>query len=154
MDGRRSGSRADQRDPHLVGQVAALLFEVVDRSRRVYGEAVVDEGLTELQWLVLRRLRDESEAPPIGHLVDWLNTEPPTVTALVDRLQARGLVDRRPDPRDRRLRRIHLTDAARDVLAKIDAKASAQSPCRVLGADELATLRDILARMLDRDADQ
>ncbi|GAA3844915.1 MULTISPECIES: MarR family winged helix-turn-helix transcriptional regulator [Amycolatopsis] len=134
-------------DPALVGEVAALLFDVVERARQVYGEAYRAEGLTELQWLVLRRLRQEREAPPIGQLAAWLDTEPPTVTALVDRLQARGLLERRADEADRRVRRIHLTAAAETALERIDSHAASGSPCRELGAGELAELRNLLIRM-------
>ena len=47
--------------------------------------------------------------------------EPITVGRLVDRLEARGLVERRPDPRDRRINRLHLLPAAQPILEEIDA---------------------------------
>ena len=39
---------------------------------------------------------------------------------LIDRLEARGMVERRPDPKDRRIRRLHLLPDAYPVLRKID----------------------------------
>lgn len=145
----RSEEAPATRDSALVGCVATLLFEVVDRARQVYGEVVAAAGLTELQWLVLRRLAQEAEPPPLSKIGEWFGTEPPTVTALVDRLQGRGLVERRSDPRDRRVRRVHLTADAHRVLADIDDQASARSPCRDLRRDELEQLRDLLVRMLE-----
>ena len=47
--------------------------------------------------------------------------EPITVGRLVDRLEARGLIERRPDPADRRIRRLHLLPAAEPILAEIEA---------------------------------
>jgi DNA-binding MarR family transcriptional regulator len=43
------------------------------------------------------------------------------VGRLVDRLEARGLIERRPDPSDRRVRRLHLLPAAQPMLTKIEA---------------------------------
>jgi DNA-binding MarR family transcriptional regulator len=45
--------------------------------------------------------------------------EPITVGRLVDRLEARGLLDRRLDPSDRRIRRLHLLPAAQPILKEI-----------------------------------
>jgi MarR family transcriptional regulator, transcriptional regulator for hemolysin len=45
--------------------------------------------------------------------------EPITVGRLVDRLEARGFLERRPDPSDRRIRRLHLLPAAAPILAAI-----------------------------------
>ncbi len=50
-----------------------------------------------------------------------LEVEPITVGRLVDRLEGRGLIERRADPRDRRCWRLFLTAAATPVLAEIDA---------------------------------
>ena len=38
----------------------------------------------------------------------------------MDRLEARGLIERRPDPADRRIRRLHLLPASEPILARID----------------------------------
>src|SRR6185312_15095875 len=45
--------------------------------------------------------------------------EPITVGRLVDRLEARGLLERRLDPADRRIRRLHLLPAAEPILQEI-----------------------------------
>jgi len=45
--------------------------------------------------------------------------EPITVGRLIDRLEKRGFVERRPDPTDRRIRRLHLLPAAQPVLDEI-----------------------------------
>jgi DNA-binding MarR family transcriptional regulator len=46
--------------------------------------------------------------------------EPITVGRLIDRLEAAGLVERRADPTDRRIRRLHLLPAAEPLLKEID----------------------------------
>jgi len=45
--------------------------------------------------------------------------EPITVARLIDRLEARGMVERRPDPRDRRIWRLHLLPASAQVLEEL-----------------------------------
>ncbi len=47
-----------------------------------------------------------------GGLAELLDVEPITLCRMVDRLQEGGLVERRPDPADRRAWRLHLTDKA------------------------------------------
>lgn len=77
------------------------------------------QGMTRAQWLILFRLRS---GPGLTQreLAVLLEVEPITVGRLVDRLEARGLVERRADPADRRVWRLHLTPAATPVLAEID----------------------------------
>ena len=45
--------------------------------------------------------------------------EPITIGRLVDRLEASGFLERRLDPSDRRIRRLHLLPAAKPILAEI-----------------------------------
>jgi DNA-binding MarR family transcriptional regulator len=50
---------------------------------------------------------------PMTRLADRLGVDPSWVTGLVDRLQARGDVDRRPSADDRRVKIVELTEAGR-----------------------------------------
>jgi DNA-binding MarR family transcriptional regulator len=131
-----------------VDEVAELLGETVDRARSVYAEAYAKEGLTERQWLLLRHLRREDQPPFVGQLAEWLQTEAPTATAMADRLQARGLIERRPDGGDGRRRTIHLTAAGESALDRVDAVAMESTPCRNLTRGQLKQLRDLLHTML------
>jgi DNA-binding MarR family transcriptional regulator len=54
-------------------------------------------------------------------LAELLEVEPITVGRLVDRLAARGMIERRADPSDRRCWRLHLRPEAAPALAEIDA---------------------------------
>ena len=49
-----------------------------------------------------------------------MGLEPMTVSAFLDKLQARGLIERQPDPLDRRAKRIVLSEAADAKLKQID----------------------------------
>ena len=61
-----------------------------------------------------RRLRITQSA-----LAERLDVEPITLCRMVDRLEDAGLVERRPDPGDRRARRLHLTAKSRAKLARV-----------------------------------
>ena len=74
--------------------------------------------MTRAQWGILIWLERQ---PGISQkeLAELLEVEPITVARLIDRLEARGMVERRPDPRDRRIWRLHLKPPPTPVLFDI-----------------------------------
>ena len=92
--------------------VARMLRTRFDRWARTY-------GLTRAQGVILARLHRQPGLSQI-ELAAICEVEPITVGRLVDRLEARGLIERRADPGDRRIRRLHLLPASKDMLAKIE----------------------------------
>jgi DNA-binding MarR family transcriptional regulator len=89
------------------------LARYLDRERRA---AFAEQGLEAYEFDVLTALR--RAGPPYeltpGQLVRETLVGSGTMTNRLDRLEARGLIDRRPDPEDGRARRIRLTDQGRD----------------------------------------
>ncbi|HEY8255113.1 MAG TPA: MarR family transcriptional regulator [Rhizomicrobium sp.] len=77
-----------------------------------------DYGLTRAQGIILARL---SRQPGMtqNEMAGLCEVEPITIGRLVDRLEARGLLERRLDPADRRIRRLHLLPAAEPILTAI-----------------------------------
>ncbi|WP_158675193.1 MarR family transcriptional regulator [Pseudoxanthomonas sp. SGNA-20] len=78
-----------------------------------------------------------------------LSIEPMSLVAHLDRLEARGMVERRPDPDDRRSKRVHLAPKARPALRRIlrvlgQAREQAMQD---FGPDETAQLHDYLRRL-------
>jgi MarR family transcriptional regulator for hemolysin len=96
----------------LLHDVARLLRIDADKRARLH-------GMTRAQWAILIWLERQ---PGISQkeLAELLEVEPITVARLIDRLEARGMVERRPDPRDRRIWRLHLCDPAYPMLREID----------------------------------
>lgn len=72
-------------------------------------------GISRAQWVVLVRL-DRSEGLKQSELAEILDLQPISLTRLLDRLAENGLIERRPDPNDRRANRLYLTPAARPLL--------------------------------------
>jgi DNA-binding MarR family transcriptional regulator len=75
-------------------------------------------GITRAQWAVLVRL-DRFEGLKQAELAEMLDLQPITLTRLLDRLCDNGLIERRPDPNDRRAKRLYLTAAARPLLERL-----------------------------------
>ncbi|HYZ33270.1 MAG TPA: MarR family transcriptional regulator [Crenalkalicoccus sp.] len=96
----------------VLHEVARLVRTLFDRRARAH-------GMTRAQWMILARLR-RHDGLTQRELAEILEVEPITVGRLVDRLEARGMVQRCADPADRRVWRLHLTPAATPVLAEID----------------------------------
>jgi DNA-binding MarR family transcriptional regulator len=102
-------------------------------------------GLTRAQWSVLAQL-SRHEGINQAALAQILEIEPITLVRLLDRLQAAGLVERRPDPGDRRARVLYLTPATRPLLERIWALAAVVREEAMAGLPEPE--REQLFRML------
>jgi DNA-binding MarR family transcriptional regulator len=92
-----------------------LLHEVARLLRRRFEQNARDSGLTRSQWQVLAYLVNNEGINQSG-LADLLEIEPITLGRIIDKLQMRGLIERHPDPSDRRVWLLHLTPAARPKL--------------------------------------
>jgi DNA-binding MarR family transcriptional regulator len=98
--------------------VAFLLSDASRLFRRAFNAQARAHGVTGPQWRLLAIL---ARRPGLnqGTAADLLEVEPITLSRMVDRLEAQGLTERRPDPTDRRAWRLYITDAAQTVLQDI-----------------------------------
>ncbi|MFD6415402.1 MarR family winged helix-turn-helix transcriptional regulator [Streptomyces sp. NPDC060194] len=136
-------------DP-LTFEVVELIGAVVNRYREEYEEAAGKHGLTGAQARVLRLL--SIEAAPMRRIARKLHCEPSNITGIVDRLEARGLVERRPDAGDRRVKLAAVTDEGREVASQLrESLDFAREPLSDLSVEERTVLRDLLRRMLGVD---
>lgn len=126
-----------------------LFFEIGMVQRARAGAALGELGLGFAQAHALRML-DPDEPMPMSALADRLFCDASNVTGLVDRLEARGLVERRSAANDRRVKALSLTRAGvalRDqVLAVMSEPPEAIA---ALPAADQRALRDILARAVE-----
>ena len=104
-------------------------------------------GLTHPQYLVMLALWERAPLR-VGELAERLRLEPATLSPLLKRLEARGLVTRTRDPRDERALAVSLTPAGQDV--RSHAERIPEAILGRLGMDlhELETLRDHLTRVI------
>ncbi|WP_226624808.1 MarR family winged helix-turn-helix transcriptional regulator [Alloyangia pacifica] len=88
---------------------------------RVVDKHLAEAGLTDATWRPLVHLAEGGDGISQRDLAARIGLDTSTLVRLLDLLEARGLVERRVDPADRRARRIHLTAEGRDELARIRA---------------------------------
>ena len=93
---------ATTRTDPLTLEVVELIGTVVARYYEEYDRAAAAHSLTGAQARVLGLL--SLEPMPMRKIAQKLKCEPSNVTGIVDRLETRGLVERRPDPADRRVK--------------------------------------------------
>lgn len=125
----------------LLHDVARMLRVDADKRARAH-------DMTRAQWGILVWLERQ---PGISQkeLAELLEVEPITVARLVDRLELRGMVERRPDPRDRRIWRLHLRPQAFPILRDIHEQRASIARMLTQGIDEnmLNTMIEALSRM-------
>ncbi len=95
-----------------------VLHDVARLLRTRFDQRARAHGMTRAQWVILARLNRQPGMSQ-NEMAAICEVEPITVARLVDRLEASGLVERRPDPTDRRVNRLHLLDAAQPILEEI-----------------------------------
>lgn len=98
--------------------IGFLLNDVARLLRTRFEQNARGLGLTRSQWQVLAYLA-RNEGIQQGALAELLEIEAITLTRILDKLQASGLVERRPYSRDRRVWQLHLTPEANPILEEM-----------------------------------
>jgi DNA-binding MarR family transcriptional regulator len=130
----------------VIVTLARLIRTEADKRARAH-------GMTRAQWTILINLERQPGLLQ-KELAEVLEVEPITVARLVDRLEARGMVERRADPNDRRCWRLHLTDASRPLMSEIGGQLAELADIVTAGlpddtlrivAASLSSMRDAIA---------
>jgi len=136
----------------LKRQLIAQLVESSRLLRNYIDGRAKARGTTRAQWIVLFRLRQQEGLSQVD-LADVLELQPISLVRLLDRLVEHGLLERRPDPRDRRANRLFLTRGGRQLVDDLDSlrDAIATEVLQDVPSDavevSLATLRTIKERI-------
>jgi DNA-binding MarR family transcriptional regulator len=133
--------------PRSAGDEAwALLRELLFAERRRFFETAAEFELHPAQAGTLMQL-DEGPGLPMHEIATRLACDNSNVTGIVDRLEARGLVTRRPGEQDRRVKYVVLTPLGVEVRGAMGTKL-AQVPAAIerLSAEDQCLLRDVLSR--------
>jgi DNA-binding MarR family transcriptional regulator len=133
------------RPPRSVG---FLISQLGFFSSRRFTEALEPLGIGPREFLLLRFVA-ASGGQSQQALAERLGVPPSRMVALIDDLEGRGLVERRPDPEDRRIRAVHLTrkggqtlERAAEVAIEYERKL-----CSPLAEDERDQLIDLLQKV-------
>ena len=117
--------------------------------REAFEAAMADAGGSLATWIVLSAVNSEVGFINQSVLASRVRLEGATITHHVDRLEELGLVKRRPDPHDRRVRHVELTPAGKKLHAKL-MTAAKEFEARALDgltAKDCAQLRTALDRV-------
>jgi MarR family transcriptional regulator, transcriptional regulator for hemolysin len=143
--------------------IGLLVHDVSRLLRRRIDHQAQSLGLTSAQWRVLAAVaRAEMHGEEPLHqatLADAMDMEPITLSRQVDRMEAAGLIERRPDPADRRIKHLYLTEAARPLVEKFRSVAAScyGNVLNGISDDEVQQVVDVLTRIranLVNNADQ
>ncbi|MFL6170443.1 MAG: MarR family winged helix-turn-helix transcriptional regulator [Ornithinibacter sp.] len=136
--------------PDLLALDRQVCFALAVASRTVislYRPLLEPMGLTHPQYLVMLALW-EDEPLRVSELADRLSLEPATLSPLLKRLEAGGLVTRRRDPCDERAVAITLTPAGRRLRRKAEGIPPAVVARLGIEISELEELRDRLTTVI------
>jgi len=136
-------------DRPLSEDLGFLLSRASGAVVRTTNAALVEHGLRVRQYSVLVLACETADGVSQRALATVLGLDPSQVVLLVDELTAAGLVERRPDPADRRTRLVVATAAGRRVrgLAGTAAAAAVESPMALLDEADRQALRELLTRI-------
>lgn len=128
-----------------------LTTDVARLLRTIFDRRVKTLGITRPQWLAIVRLKRRPGASQ-SELADMMEIEKAPAGKIVDRLEERGWVQRRPDPVDRRINRIFLTELGERVHAVIwpIAQSTVSDALVDLTENDIAHLTQLLSRVKHR----
>ncbi|WP_329190272.1 MarR family winged helix-turn-helix transcriptional regulator [Streptomyces sp. NBC_01428] len=153
MSATRGGSKGTRRstadeDITLDTDLGWAIRMVSSAFRRVATESVAELPGGPRGYLVLVALA-AGEPPTQLALAQQVSLDRTVMTYLLDDLEARELIERRPDPRDRRARQVVITDKGRDELGRAR-RGLATAEGRLLAdldESDAASLRTLLTRV-------
>jgi MarR family transcriptional regulator, organic hydroperoxide resistance regulator len=135
----------------VADQAWALLLQVGFELVSARFAAAIDQ--VDLAPAQARALHELDLERPISmrELAERLKADPSNVTGLIDRLEARGLVERRAHPSDRRIKGLALTAAGATLRARLLARLYSAPPAVAsLAERDQRALRDVLQRVLSK----
>jgi MarR family transcriptional regulator, organic hydroperoxide resistance regulator len=150
-----TASRSTDSEPDLLALDRQVCFALAVASRNVIGlyrPLLEPMGLTHPQYLVMLALWEEAPLK-VTELARRLSLEPATLSPLLKRLEASGMVTRGRDPRDDRALAVSLTAKGAKARARAEQIPPAIMKRLDMGLDELEELRDSLTRLIDATRD-
>ncbi len=132
--------------PGVLRELAQAFFELMKQRSIEFQTVAAELGISLLQakaLFVLGRERTMSEVAEAAHC------EPSNLTGVIDKLEARGLVERRGAANDRRIKMVFLTPGGAALRRRVLARLSEPAPWMLeLSAADQRHLRDIFTRAL------
>ena len=132
-----SVARNSQKKAAVAAEAWRAIFDFIVATAPERGRAIGESGLTPNDARALQSLSQKS-GRTMGSLADEWKCDASTATWIVDRLEAKGLAERRAHPTDRRVKLVGLTP--RGMRIKVSQTAHAYVPPRALLQLDIADL--------------
>ena len=134
--------------PALARNTGYLISRLGAIGQRHFAERMSQLGLTPRMWGALNVL--DAEGPLSQHALGrCVGMDPSSMVSTIDELEAKGMVQRRRDPSDRRAYALHITEAGHETLVagRKLARGAQSELLAPLSEDERRTLHDLLLRL-------
>lgn len=137
-----------QTNQQLDHQICFALYSAARAATAAYREALAEIGLTYTQYVTLLALW-ERDGRTVSELGEALHLDSGTLSPLLTRLAASGLVERRREGEDARRVTVHLTTAGRDLESQVAAIQRRLHDAVDMAPEELVTLRELAQRFCE-----
>jgi MarR family transcriptional regulator, organic hydroperoxide resistance regulator len=128
----------------------ALMQQLFQSSRHRFMAIAQEFELSPPQIMALKAL-DPDRPVPMSELAGKLHCDNSNVTGIVDRLEDRGLVERRSATHDRRVKMLAVTERGAEVRERLAERLEqAPGPLARLSPEDQRALRDIMRRALEQ----
>ena len=115
--------------------LGTLIHDAAHNLRSMIDKELAPHNLTRVKWLALGIIRNNPGISQSG-LAEKMELGDATVGRLIDRMQERGFVERRPNPNDRRANDLYLTDIAKPLITELDYLADKLKAAALEGVSE------------------
>jgi DNA-binding MarR family transcriptional regulator len=127
-----------------------ILTELIPLLKSHWTASAADFDLTPAQAFAMKRL-EPGKPVPMNSLTEVLMCDASNVTGIVDKLEARGLIERRASAEDRRVKHLVVTPRGAELRQKLIERTCEPHPAfDRLSAEDQCCLGDILERLLQR----
>jgi len=143
-------------DPQtLRDQFPFAVARVTRRWRKLLDERLKDLGVTQARWSTMVYLQRGGEGLTQRELAHLMAIENPTLVRLLDSLEEQGLIERRPCKRDRRARRLYLTNAGERFMSDLNERGNVLRDEMLKGIEDkdLAAALRVFERVMENAAD-
>lgn len=126
------------------------------RYHRLMDRRMTAEGASLAQTKLLMFLHNQDQPARAADIAEFFGQAPRTVTGALDVLERDGMLQRQPDPHDRRAKRLSLTDSGRAAMQATEPmrRAMIDQIFGALDADERQQLESIIDKLAERVAEQ
>jgi len=127
----------------LLHQTRHVVFKIREKELKKYGISVMESGVL----FILHTLGGKSTPAEISR---WIFREHHTVSALLERMQKKGLIKKARDPNRKNIWSVSLTEKGRNAYSNSTKMDSLYNAISALSENECKQLESILRKMRDR----